>query len=79
MKVLAFPRDQNPYQELLYAEAAALGAKITYLGKVTPLGSLNLLLLPLELVMRKMGGARIVHLHWVWAFLLPWADRTRVP
>jgi glycosyltransferase involved in cell wall biosynthesis len=75
MKVLVFPKDPNPYQELLYAEAAELGAEITYLGKVTPLASLNLLLLPVELTVRRMSGARIVHLHWVWGFLLPWADR----
>jgi glycosyltransferase involved in cell wall biosynthesis len=75
MKVLAFPRDPNPYQELLYSEAVVLGAEVTYLGKVTPLDSLNLLLLPVELAVRRMGGARIVHLHWVWAFLFPWADR----
>jgi glycosyltransferase involved in cell wall biosynthesis len=75
MKVLAFPRDPNPYQELLYAEARALGAEVAYLGRVTPLGSLNLLLLPAELVVRRISGARIVHLHWVWAFLLPGADR----
>lgn len=75
MKVLAFPRDPNPYQQLLYQEAAELGAEVTYLGKVTPLSSLNLLLLPLELAVRRMSGARIVHLHWVWAFLVPGADR----
>jgi glycosyltransferase involved in cell wall biosynthesis len=75
MKVLAFPHDPNPYQELLYAEAAALGAEVSYLGKVTPLGSLNLLLLPAELALRRLGGARIVHLHWVWAFLLPGTGR----
>jgi glycosyltransferase involved in cell wall biosynthesis len=75
MKVLAFPRDPNPYQELLYAETAALGAEVAYLGKMTPLGSLNLVLLPVELAARRMSGARIVHLHWVWAFLLPGADR----
>lgn len=75
MKVLVFPRDPNPYQELLYAEAATLGAEVAYLGKVTRVGSLNLLLLPLELAVRRMGGARIVHLHWVWAFLVPGADR----
>lgn len=75
MKVLVFPRDPNPYQELLYAEAEALGAEVAYLGRVTRLGSLNLLLLPVELVVRRISGARIVHLHWVWAFLLPGADR----
>jgi glycosyltransferase involved in cell wall biosynthesis len=75
MKILVFPRDPNPYQELLYAEVAALDVEVTYLGRITPLGSLNLLLLPVELAVRRMRGARIVHLHWVWAFLLPGASR----
>lgn len=75
MKVLAFPRDPNPYQELLYVEMKALGVKITYLGKMTPFNSLNLLLLPLELAVRRLSGAQIVHLHWVWGFSLPGARR----
>jgi glycosyltransferase involved in cell wall biosynthesis len=75
MEVLVFPRDPNPYQELLYKEVAALGVEVIYLGRVTPFGSLNLLLLPAELAVRRMRGARIVHLHWVWAFLWPETDR----
>jgi len=75
MKVLVFPQDPNPYQELLYEEVAALGVEVSYLGRITPFGSLNLLLLPAELAVRRMGGARIVHLHWVWAFLWPRTDQ----
>lgn len=78
MKVLVFPHDSNPYQALLYAEAATLGAEVTYLGKLTPFGSVNLLLLPAELAVRRLTGAQIVHLHWLWGFLLPGAGRFRV-
>jgi glycosyltransferase involved in cell wall biosynthesis len=44
------------------------GARISYLAGLTPSRTLNLLLLPLELVIRRLGGARVVHLHWVYAF-----------
>lgn len=71
MKVLALPRDPNPYQELLYAELRKRGIQVTYLGTCTPFPSLSLLLLPLELVVRRATGARIVHLHWVWCFHFP--------
>jgi glycosyltransferase involved in cell wall biosynthesis len=75
MKILAFPRDPNPYQELLYSEMEKLGARITYVGGVTPSHTLNLLLLPFELAARRVSGARLVHLHWVFAFSLPGARR----
>lgn len=68
MKVLALPRDPNPYQELLYGELRERGIQVTYLGGSTPSPSLSLALLPLELAARRAAGAKIVHLHWVWAF-----------
>jgi glycosyltransferase involved in cell wall biosynthesis len=75
MKILALPRDRSPYQELLYDEMRKLGACITYLGTLTPSHSLNVLLLPLELVLRRARGARLVHLHWAFAFRFPGASR----
>jgi glycosyltransferase involved in cell wall biosynthesis len=72
MKILVLPREEtNPYQELLYDEMRRRGARITYLAAVTPSHTLNLLLLPLEMAVRRCGGARVVHLHWVYAFALP--------
>jgi glycosyltransferase involved in cell wall biosynthesis len=72
MRVLALPRDDvNPYQRLLYGEMRSLGARITYLGRLTPSHTLNLLLLPAELAVRRVAGARLVHLHWVFDFSLP--------
>jgi glycosyltransferase involved in cell wall biosynthesis len=78
VKVLAFPRDSNPYQQLLYGEMERLGAKVSYAGGLTPVHSLNVLLLPVELTVRRLGGARIVHLHWVWGFQLAGARRYRL-
>ena len=69
MKILVLPREgTNPYQELLYREMRHRGARIIYLGGLTPSQTLNLLLLPLEMAVRRAGGARVVHLHWVYAF-----------
>jgi len=76
MKVLVFPRDdQNPYQRLLYGEMERCGTNISYLGRLTPSRSLNLLLLPLEVAVRRAAGARLIHLHWVYGFGFPGAER----
>jgi glycosyltransferase involved in cell wall biosynthesis len=76
MRILVFPRDDlNPYQRLLYGEMGRLGAKATYLGRLTPSHTLNLLLLPAELVARRVAGGRLVHLHWVFDFSLPGSSR----
>lgn len=71
MKILVFPRDPNPYQGLLYTEMERHGAQVSYLGQLTSSHLLNLLLLPLEMAVRRAGGARVVHLHWVFGFALP--------
>lgn len=77
MRILVLPReDLNPYQELLYGEMRRRGARITYLGGLTPSQTLNLLLLPLEMAIGRLGGARVVHLHWVYAFGLNGAGRS---
>ena len=76
MKIMVLPReDMVPYQALLYGEMRRRGARISYLGTLTPSHTLNLLLLPLELVTRRLAGARIIHLHWVFVFALPGAER----
>lgn len=78
MRVLVLPRDRNPYQGLLYAEMQDLGVQVTYLGELTPSRTINLLLLPAELGARRLTGARIIHLHWVFTFALPGARRLRL-
>lgn len=74
MRILAFPRDANPYQSLLYGEMRRLGVQVTYIGEWTPSHLLNLLLLPLETAVRRLCGIRLIHLHWVSAFAFPGAD-----
>jgi len=72
MRILALPREEtNPYQELLYGEMRRHGVRVTYLGGLTSSHTVNLLLLPAEVAVRRLGGARVVHLHWVYAFGLP--------
>ena len=74
MKILVFPQnDQNPYQGLLYGEMERLGDRVSYLGRLTPSRTLNLLLLPLETAVRGATRERLVHLHWVYGFGLPGA------
>ncbi|MGP3919304.1 glycosyltransferase [Nonomuraea sp. 10N515B] len=79
MKVLVFPRDSNPYQDLLHGELRRTGVRVHYLGELTCSHTLNLLLLPAELALWRLAGARIVHLHWVWKFALPGGAWMRRP
>jgi glycosyltransferase involved in cell wall biosynthesis len=79
MRILAFPRDDsNPYQRLLYGEMQRIGVRVDYIGELTPSRTLNLVLLPLELAAGRLRGAEFVHLHWVWGFAIPGADRLPV-
>lgn len=75
MKVLVLPRDPNPYQDLLYGEMKRLDVRVHYIGGLTASHTLNLLLLPLETAAWRLGGARLVHLHWVFGFTFPGARR----
>jgi glycosyltransferase involved in cell wall biosynthesis len=75
MRILVLPRDPNPYQRLLYGEMQRLGVQITYIGNLTPSQTVNLFLLPLEVTVGRITGARLIHLHWVFVFALPGAQR----
>jgi glycosyltransferase involved in cell wall biosynthesis len=75
MKVLALPRDPNPYQRLLYQACAQHGMRVRYVGDLTPSHTLNLLLLPLELAVWRARGWDTLHVHWVFGFRLPGAGR----
>src|SRR3954451_10969496 len=75
LRVLSFPRDPNPYQELLHAELRRRGAIVSYIGSETPSQSLNVALLPLRIAIGRLRGARLVHLHWLYPFGLHWTDR----
>jgi glycosyltransferase involved in cell wall biosynthesis len=73
MKVLAYPKDHNPYQELLYEEIRQKKSVIiTYLG-VNFLNSqtLGLILLPFELIKYRVEHYSIFHLHWIYSFGFP--------
>ena len=78
MKILAVPRDPNPYQRLFYGELVKHGASVRYAGELTGSQTLNMLLLPLELAVRRLLGWRVVHLHWVFRFVPGGADRVPV-
>ena len=78
MKIVALPRDRNPYQGLLYEACARRGAEVEYAGELTPSHTLNLLLLPAELLARRLAGARVLHIHWLFGFSLPGASRLPV-
>lgn len=78
MKIVALPCDRNPYQELLYGPMRRLGATVAYAGEPTRSRTLNQLLLPAELVVRRLFGFRVLHIHWLFGFRLLGADRSRV-
>jgi glycosyltransferase involved in cell wall biosynthesis len=75
VKILALPRDPNPYQGLFYGELVKHGASVRYAGELTGSQTLNLLLLPLEVAVRRVLGWRVIHLHWVFRFVPGGADR----
>ncbi|MDA8290452.1 MAG: glycosyltransferase [Actinomycetota bacterium] len=77
VKVLATPKDPNPYQELLYREVAREGAVVRYATGPTPSQTVNLLLAPLVLAVQRARGFRILHIHWVFQFDIPWARGAR--
>ncbi len=76
VRVLVAPRDENPYQEFLYEELAVAGADVRFEQGPTRSQTLNVLLAPLMLVRCRLLGYRILHIHWVFQFSLPWARRS---
>jgi O-antigen/teichoic acid export membrane protein/glycosyltransferase involved in cell wall biosynthesis len=76
MKIVACPRNANPYQSLLYGALAARGARVRYVCERTPSHTVNLLLLPLELVLARLAGWRVLHIHWVFGFAFTGSSRS---
>ncbi|HEY3772088.1 MAG TPA: hypothetical protein VGL69_03775 [Solirubrobacteraceae bacterium] len=74
-EILVFPRDDNPYQSFLYDALLRAGVRSRYIGDLGPSHTVNLLLLPAELVWWRLRGARILHLHWVFGFALTGSGR----
>ncbi|MBV9421768.1 MAG: glycosyltransferase [Solirubrobacterales bacterium] len=75
MKIVVLPRSPNPYQRLLYEEFKRAGHSVRYAGRRTRSHTVNLLLLPLELILCRAAGWRILHIHWVYEFAPTGADR----
>jgi glycosyltransferase involved in cell wall biosynthesis len=62
MRVLIYPRGDNPYQELLYQQLRQNpGDKFTYIDSTR----LNIVFFPLILGARRAQGYEILHLHWL--------------
>ncbi len=74
-KVLIFPRDPNPYQELLYGPMRRAGMTADYLPCPTRSQTLNLLCFSAVLLYKRLRGYNILHVHWTYTFTLPWARR----
>jgi glycosyltransferase involved in cell wall biosynthesis len=77
LSVLVTPHDRVPYQELLYRDVEALGVRVHYADGPTPSQSVNLALAPLMLAWWRGRGFRILHIHWVFQFSLPWARHAK--
>jgi glycosyltransferase involved in cell wall biosynthesis len=73
LKVLATPKDANPYQDLLYDEVRAAGVEVIYDVGPTRSQTVNLALAPAMLAWYRLRGVRLLHIHWVHQFILPWA------
>jgi glycosyltransferase involved in cell wall biosynthesis len=73
---MVFPRDRNPYQDLLYAGAAPSGLAAVYVGELTRSHTINIALLPFEIAVRRIFGSRLLHVHWIFGFAVPLTRRS---
>jgi beta-1,4-mannosyltransferase len=67
MKILVYPKDGNPYQELLYRQLATKVA-IKYLVPPTHCRNFGIALFPYQLIFNRLLGYNILHLHWTYQF-----------
>jgi beta-1,4-mannosyltransferase len=74
-EILVFPRDANPYQSRLYDALRRAGVGSRYIGDLGPSHTVNLLLMPAELIWWRLRGTRILHLHWVFGFAFTGSER----
>ena len=73
MKILVFPKDLNPYQELLYQPLREYhGVEVNYLRGPTGIQTIDLIfmLLPLSIILKRLQGYKVVHIHWIYQFKL---------
>ncbi len=78
MKVLAFPKDPNPYQELLYDPMREKFSDISidYLTGPSKYQTINVMLLPFVLLLKRLKGYDLFHLHWTYSFRIPRLNRS---
>ena len=78
MRVLVFPKDANPYQELLYGPMREKypDTSIHYLVGPSNYQTVNVVLLPLVLLIKRLQGYGIFHLHWTYLFRIPRLNRS---
>lgn len=70
MKILVFPKDSNPYQELLYSELRSK-IEVKYLENPMQSRTVGLFLLFPRVFYYRIKGFTIFHLHWVYPFSSP--------
>ena len=75
MKLMVFPLDDSPYGKSLYGEIRRSGIQVSYMGRLTPSHTLSIFLLPFETIYRRLYGAQILHIHWVYEFTFSRASR----
>jgi len=72
IKVIIFPKDPNPYQDLLYNQLKTK-IKLIYLAQnKTIVGAvLTVPTIYSRLIILRVRGFRIIHIHWLYPFYLP--------
>lgn len=76
LAVLVTPRDGLHYQKLLYRDIEASGVRVHYDQGPTPSQTLNVMFKPAVLIWHRLHGCRILHIHWLFQFSLPWASES---
>ena len=75
IKVLVFPKDVNPYQELLYVPLRKKGVVVSYLQPPFHSHTLWLLFLFIpQIIYFRLKGYTIFHLHWLYPFTFPFMN-----
>ena len=70
--VMHMPKDAGPYQPYLLDALGEHGVSSSYLPSPTGSKTVNLLLLPATMLRARLAGVRVVHVHWLHDFHLPW-------
>lgn len=73
MKILVYPKDKNPYQELLYSQLRSK-IEIKYLERPMRSHTLGLFLFFPMIFYYRIKGFTIFHLHWVDPFISPFKN-----